>query len=107
MASDPTVKDDRLWHDKYNIRKGMVPSFLTEQQANKVRIVWLAKASHKYHINMHQTSLQRANIDSTCKWLWLILPQLGAFVSSRNVRGYVVLNGYGILLCTYKEGYLL
>ena len=38
VASDPMVKDDRLWHEKYNIRKGMVPSFLTEQQANKVSI---------------------------------------------------------------------
>ena len=38
MASDPTVKDERLWHDKYTLRKSMVPSFLTMELAKKVRI---------------------------------------------------------------------
>ena len=36
MASDPIVKDDRLWREKYSLRKSMVPSFLTMEQANKV-----------------------------------------------------------------------
>ncbi|CAH1113834.1 unnamed protein product [Psylliodes chrysocephalus] len=27
---------ERLWHDKYNVRKSMVPSFITMSQANKI-----------------------------------------------------------------------
>lgn len=37
VASDPTVKADRLWHDKYTLRKSMIPSFITMDQARKVR----------------------------------------------------------------------
>jgi gamma-tubulin complex component 3 len=36
VASDPQVKDDRLWHDKYSLRAEMVPSFLTVDQAKKI-----------------------------------------------------------------------
>lgn len=36
MASDPTVKTDRLWHDKYSLRKSMIPTFITMDQARKV-----------------------------------------------------------------------
>lgn len=36
VASDPTVKDDRLWHDKYSLRKSMIPSFLNQDQAKKI-----------------------------------------------------------------------
>ncbi|XP_015219935.1 gamma-tubulin complex component 3 [Lepisosteus oculatus] len=36
VASDPTVKTDRLWHDKYTLRKSMIPSFITMDQARKV-----------------------------------------------------------------------
>lgn len=39
VASDPTVKNDRLWHDKYSLRKSMIPNFITREQANRVRIV--------------------------------------------------------------------
>ncbi|EPY86926.1 gamma-tubulin complex component 3 [Camelus ferus] len=35
VASDPTVKTDRLWHEKYSLRKSMVPSFMTMDQARK------------------------------------------------------------------------
>jgi hypothetical protein len=37
VASDPQVKDDRLWHDKYSLRAEMVPSFLSVEQAKKVQ----------------------------------------------------------------------
>lgn len=37
VASDPNVKTDRLWHDKYSLRKSMIPSFFTMDQARKVR----------------------------------------------------------------------
>lgn len=36
IASDPTVADDRLWHDKYSIRWSMLPSFITRSQAQRV-----------------------------------------------------------------------
>ena len=36
VASDPTVKNDRLWHDKYSLRKSMIPNFITREQANRV-----------------------------------------------------------------------
>lgn len=36
VASDPTVKTDRLWHDKYTLRKSMIPSFITMEQSKKV-----------------------------------------------------------------------
>ncbi|KAJ7416673.1 tubulin gamma complex associated protein 3 [Willisornis vidua] len=35
VASDPTVKTDRLWHDKYTLRKSMIPSFITMEQSKK------------------------------------------------------------------------
>lgn len=38
VASDPTVKTDRLWHDKYTLRKSMIPSFITMEQSKKVYI---------------------------------------------------------------------
>ncbi|KAG2456430.1 gamma-tubulin complex component 3 [Polypterus senegalus] len=39
VASDPTVKTDRLWHDKYTLRKSMIPSFITRDQARKVLLI--------------------------------------------------------------------
>ncbi|PVD18317.1 hypothetical protein C0Q70_20866 [Pomacea canaliculata] len=36
VASDPTVKNDRLWHDKYSLRKSMIPSFLSFDQAGRI-----------------------------------------------------------------------
>ncbi|XP_038617906.1 gamma-tubulin complex component 3 isoform X2 [Tachyglossus aculeatus] len=39
VASDPTVKIDRLWHDKYTLRKSMIPSFITTDQSRKVLLI--------------------------------------------------------------------
>ncbi|KAM9169447.1 gamma-tubulin complex component 3 isoform 2-T2 [Pangshura tecta] len=39
VASDPTVKADRLWHDKYTLRKSMIPSFITMDQSKKVLLI--------------------------------------------------------------------
>ncbi|XP_048454377.1 gamma-tubulin complex component 3 [Rhincodon typus] len=39
VASDPTVKTDRLWHDKYTLRKSMIPSFITMDKARKVLLI--------------------------------------------------------------------
>ncbi|XP_059758874.1 gamma-tubulin complex component 3 isoform X3 [Balaenoptera ricei] len=39
VASDPTVKTDRLWHDKYTLRKSMIPSFMTMDQSRKVLLI--------------------------------------------------------------------
>ncbi|XP_033637490.1 gamma-tubulin complex component 3 homolog isoform X1 [Asterias rubens] len=39
VASDPLVKEDRLWHDKYSLRKSMIPSFITMEQARKILLI--------------------------------------------------------------------
>ncbi|XP_048349604.1 gamma-tubulin complex component 3 isoform X1 [Sphaerodactylus townsendi] len=39
VASDPTVKTDRLWHDKYSLRKSMIPSFITMEHSRKVLLI--------------------------------------------------------------------
>lgn len=39
VASDPAVKTDRLWHDKYTLRKSMIPSFMTMDQSRKVLLI--------------------------------------------------------------------
>ncbi|XP_006003777.1 gamma-tubulin complex component 3 [Latimeria chalumnae] len=39
VAYDPSVKTDRLWHDKYSLRKSMIPSFITMDQAKKVLLI--------------------------------------------------------------------
>ncbi|XP_075910838.1 gamma-tubulin complex component 3 [Petromyzon marinus] len=36
VAADPAVKAERLWHDKYSMRKSMIPSFISSEQAQKV-----------------------------------------------------------------------
>ncbi|XP_078738908.1 gamma-tubulin complex component 3 [Lampetra fluviatilis] len=36
VAADPGVKAERLWHDKYSLRKSMIPSFISSEQARKV-----------------------------------------------------------------------
>uniref|UniRef100_A0AAV2KI79 Gamma-tubulin complex component n=1 Tax=Knipowitschia caucasica TaxID=637954 RepID=A0AAV2KI79_KNICA len=39
VASDPNVKTDRLWHNKYSLRKSMIPSFISMDQARKVLLI--------------------------------------------------------------------
>ncbi|XP_060039852.1 gamma-tubulin complex component 3, partial [Erinaceus europaeus] len=39
VASDPTVKAERLWHDKYSLRESMIPSFMTMEQSRKVLLI--------------------------------------------------------------------
>lgn len=36
VACNSSVKKERLWHEKYNLRCPMVPSFITMSQANKI-----------------------------------------------------------------------
>ncbi|ESO86326.1 hypothetical protein LOTGIDRAFT_167139 [Lottia gigantea] len=36
VASDPTVNHDRLWHDKYSLRKTMIPSCISTEQARRI-----------------------------------------------------------------------
>ncbi|XP_037090539.1 gamma-tubulin complex component 3-like, partial [Pollicipes pollicipes] len=36
IAADPSVADDRLWHDKYQLRESQIPSFLTNTQARRI-----------------------------------------------------------------------
>ena len=30
------MQPERLWHDKYTLRRAMIPSFLSYEQANKI-----------------------------------------------------------------------
>ncbi|XP_070574424.1 gamma-tubulin complex component 3 homolog [Ptychodera flava] len=39
VAADPTVKKDRLWHDKYTLRKSMLPLYITLDQARKILLI--------------------------------------------------------------------
>ncbi|XP_058598326.1 gamma-tubulin complex component 3 isoform X6 [Neofelis nebulosa] len=39
VASDPAVKTDRLWQDKYTLRRSMIPSFITMDQSRKVLLI--------------------------------------------------------------------
>ena len=43
VAADPTVKNDRLWHDKYSLRKSMIPTFISTDQAKKVNLSFTFK----------------------------------------------------------------
>ncbi|RUS81826.1 hypothetical protein EGW08_010418, partial [Elysia chlorotica] len=36
VASDPTVRNEQLWHDKYSLRKSMIPSFISMTQASRI-----------------------------------------------------------------------
>lgn len=36
VAADPTVRNDRLWHDKYSLRKSMIPTFISTDQAKRI-----------------------------------------------------------------------
>ncbi|GFO47439.1 gamma-tubulin complex component [Plakobranchus ocellatus] len=36
VASDPTVRNEQLWHDKYSLRKSMIPSFISMAQASRI-----------------------------------------------------------------------
>ncbi|XP_065644166.1 gamma-tubulin complex component 3 homolog isoform X3 [Hydra vulgaris] len=36
VAADPAVRNERLWHEKYSIRKQMLPSFITDELATKI-----------------------------------------------------------------------
>jgi len=36
VASDPQVVPERLWHDKYTLRRAMIPAFLSLEQANNI-----------------------------------------------------------------------
>ncbi|CAH8496475.1 unnamed protein product [Heterobilharzia americana] len=38
IESNASVKIERLWYDKYNLRCNMIPKFITENQANKILI---------------------------------------------------------------------
>ncbi|KAF6775348.1 hypothetical protein AHF37_06920 [Paragonimus kellicotti] len=36
VACNPSVKKERLWHEKYSLRRQMIPSFITGAQASKI-----------------------------------------------------------------------
>jgi len=36
IASDPAVRNERLWHEKYSLRKQMLPSFIHNDLATKI-----------------------------------------------------------------------
>ena len=36
VASNPAISEDRLWHEKYSLRRSMIPKFIKHDQAKKV-----------------------------------------------------------------------
>lgn len=36
IEAKPIIAAERLWHDKYQVRQSMVPSFISGRQANKI-----------------------------------------------------------------------
>ncbi|KAF5398523.1 Gamma-tubulin complex component [Paragonimus heterotremus] len=36
VACNPSVKKERLWHEKYSLRRQMIPNFITGAQASKI-----------------------------------------------------------------------
>ncbi|XP_038049883.1 gamma-tubulin complex component 3 homolog [Patiria miniata] len=62
VASDPLVKEDRLWHDKYSLRKSMIPSFITMQQARKILLI--GKSINFLHQVCHDNSPIKVKGDS-------------------------------------------
>ncbi|KAF7242288.1 hypothetical protein EG68_09112 [Paragonimus skrjabini miyazakii] len=36
VACNPSVKKERLWHEKYSLRRQMIPTFITGAQASKI-----------------------------------------------------------------------
>lgn len=66
VASDPTVKADRLWHDKYSLRSSMIPSFITTDQSRKVLLI--GKSINFLHQVCHdQTPPARAGAGSAAE----------------------------------------
>lgn len=43
IAVDYDTKDDRLWYEKYSIRKPMLPSFISMELGTKVSIAMFIK----------------------------------------------------------------
>lgn len=39
VAADPSVKEEKLWHEKYTLRKSMVPSFIKMDQARQILLI--------------------------------------------------------------------
>lgn len=45
VADDPRVERNRLWRDRYRLRKSMLPTFIDAELATKVKSLCAAKAS--------------------------------------------------------------
>ncbi|XP_071839053.1 gamma-tubulin complex component 3 homolog isoform X2 [Apostichopus japonicus] len=39
VAADPSVKEEKLWHKKYTLRKSMLPSFISMDQARQILLI--------------------------------------------------------------------
>lgn len=60
VASDPTVKTDRLWHDKYTLRTSMIPSFMTMDQCRKVGSCGLGHQCAPASLGQGRSAVERA-----------------------------------------------
>ena len=65
VAVDYDTKDDRLWYEKYSIRKPMLPSFISMELGTKVSIAMYIKimctcmlqVKFKFRLNLFQPRL--------------------------------------------------
>ncbi|ESO02035.1 hypothetical protein HELRODRAFT_65285, partial [Helobdella robusta] len=61
VLSDPSVRDDRLWHDKFSLRPNMIPSFITFDQAKKILLTGKT-INFLRHICADQTSIKERDV---------------------------------------------
>ncbi|XP_071951511.1 gamma-tubulin complex component 3 homolog isoform X2 [Antedon mediterranea] len=64
VAADPTVKDVGLWHERYSLRKSMIPSFLSMEQASKILLIgksinFIRQVCHDHSVLNGQNKLNK------------------------------------------------
>ena len=62
IACDESSKLEKLWKSKYNIRQGMLPSFISKELAQKVR-----KPSNEYHRSGFDSEILMI---ANCEFFW-------------------------------------
>lgn len=59
VAVDYDTKDDRLWYEKYSIRKPMLPSFISMELGTKVSVTMYIKIIYTKYFVIYTLQFQR------------------------------------------------
>lgn len=59
VAVDYDTKDDRLWYEKYSIRKPMLPSFISMELGTKVSVAMYIKIIYTMYFVIYTLQFQR------------------------------------------------